>query len=178
MFIKIVSQWFKMMNVKNIFASIRFNDNARITWSKNYISFESLDTACNIVSTCRCDRARGRKRKLTKFTADAFIVTTKNNIAASKYLIENHDFQYILPSVFSQDPLEKFFGQGRQRCGGNFYIDIGDVISAAKAQHVHTLQKYDIIPQGECNISCLFCDTDIDDMDLELLNEIHIEDTQ
>ena len=33
-------------------------------------------------------------------------------------------FQYILPSIFSQDPLEKCLGQARQRCGGNYYIDI------------------------------------------------------
>ena len=52
-----------------------------------------------------------RKKKLTKFTATAFIVTTVNNIAAENYLLESHNFEYVLAAVFSQDPLEIFFKQ-------------------------------------------------------------------
>ena len=48
---------------------------------------------------------------MTQNTADAFIITTTNAIAAAQYLFDNHDYQYILPAVFSQDPVEKFFGQ-------------------------------------------------------------------
>ena len=82
---------------------------------------------CEVVRSCRWEG-----RKLTQFTADAFIVTTKFSIAAATYLLSHHNFEFVLPAVFSQDPLEKFFGQARQRHGGNFYIDIGDVISAGK----------------------------------------------
>jgi len=78
-----------------------------------------------------------------KFTADAFVVTTKFNIAASTDLLTNHHFRYVLPAIFSQDPLEKFFGQARQRFGGNFYIDIGDFLAAAKVQRLLQLYIYD-----------------------------------
>ena len=47
--------------------------------------------------------------RLTKFTADAFIVTTRSSIAAATYLLAHHHFEFVLPAVFSQDPLEKFF---------------------------------------------------------------------
>ena len=37
-----------------------------------------------------------RQKKLMRFTADALLVTTMNNVVASKCLLRNHDFQYIL----------------------------------------------------------------------------------
>ena len=48
----------------------------------------------------------------------------KKNIDAAKYLIKEHSFKYVLPA-------EKSFGQARQRKGGNFYIDVSDVVAAS-----------------------------------------------
>ena len=120
----------------------------------------------------------GEGDTLTKFTADALIITTTNNIAASKYLIATHNFQYILSAEFSQNPLERFFEQGRQRNSGIFYIDIVDVIAAGKAQRIHQLIKYDITPQGETIRPCTFCNAVVDEEGVEMLHEITIEDTQ
>ena len=142
------------------------------------MSFDDLQKCCEVISSCKWTGGRERKKKLTKFTAEAFVITTINNIAASKHLLENCDFQYILPAIFSQDPLEKFFGQARQRCGGNFYIDIVDVMSAGKTQHVHQLVKYDIIPHGTADRNCSVCDLDIQETDIQLLHELSVEDTQ
>ena len=105
-----------------------------------------MNKACDIVASCEWQGGSSRQRKLTKFTASAFVVTTKNAIFASNYLLENFDFQYILPAVFSTNPLEKFFGQSRQRVGGNFDIDVVDVILAAKVQRLHQLIKNAFIP--------------------------------
>ena len=103
-------------------------------------------------------------KKLTRFTADAFIVPTKCNIAASK-----HNFQYVLPAVFSQSPLENIFGQARQRKGGgaNFYIDICDVIAAANV-HPHQLIKYYVVPDETMKTS----------RDLEHISILIINNTQ
>lgn len=87
---------------------------------------------CDVIDSCRWDGGRYRQKKLTQFTVDAFKVTTKFSIAAATYLLTYHNLKYVLPAVFSQDPLEKFFGQARQRNGGNFYIDIVDVLSQPK----------------------------------------------
>ena len=87
--------------------------------------------------------------------------------------------RYVLPAVFSQDPLEKFFGQARQRCGGNFYIDMADVISAAKVQRLHQLIKHDVVNRAGTRPSlCDYCDLTVDVRDLELVPEITINDTQ
>ena len=58
----------------------------------------------------------------------------------------------------SSDPVEKFFGQTRQRMSGNFYIDIVDVMAVAKMQVLHQLLKYDIIPDKTCqDYTCPSC---------------------
>lgn len=101
-------------------------------------------------------------------------------MAAAQYLFDNHDFKYILPAVFSQDPAEKFFGQARQRSGGNFYIDILDVIAAGKVQQMHQLVKYDGIPESsrQKKASCTVCQQDLLQEDIDLIQELDIADTQ
>ena len=107
-FIHLITQWFKMMNVKDKSSCSRLKDESRAPWSDNCVSFDDLQKCCEVISSCKWTGGRERKKKLTKFTAEAFVITTINNIAASKHLLENYDFQYILPAIFSQDPLESF----------------------------------------------------------------------
>ena len=88
-------------------------------------------------------------------------------------MISNIFFLYIFSRSSRKD-----FGQARQRCGGNYYIDIEDVISAGKTQHVHQLIKYDIIPHGTSGRNCSVCDSDIEETDIQLLHELSVEDAQ
>ena len=178
LFISIITKWFKMMNVKDTTSHLKLKDDARLPWTLNCKSFSSLQKICEVVSSCKWTGGRGRKQKLTIHTAEAFITTTNYNIAASKYILTNYDFQYILPSVFSTDFLEKFFGQTRQRSGGNFYIDIKDVMCAAKVQRLHQLVKHDIIPVGAAGANCLTCNSTLDENDIELVNEFDVTETQ
>ena len=99
-FIHLITQWFKMMDVKEKSSCSRLKDESRAPWSDNCRSFDALQRSCEVISSCKWTGGRERKKKLTKFTAEAFVFTTINNIAASKYLLENYDFQYILPSIF------------------------------------------------------------------------------
>jgi len=54
-------------------------------------------------------RYPGKKCKLTKFTADAIVVTTQFNIAAATELLRDHTSAMFF-QLFLQDPLEKLFG--------------------------------------------------------------------
>ena len=145
LFVQIISDWFKIMNIKDKFIHQRVNDKLLSPWSQNCESFTYLEKVCDVIASCQWEGGCLRQQKLTKFTASVFVVTTKNVISATNYLLRNYDFQYVLPAAFSQNPFEKFFGQTRQRIGGNFYIDI-NVISAAKAQRFHQFIKTDIVP--------------------------------
>jgi hypothetical protein len=176
--VTLITHWFKMMNVKDRYNDIKLRDDARAPWRTDCDSFKKLESICNVVTTCRWEGTGKRCRKLTKFTADAFLVTTKFNIAAATKLLTDHHFQYVLPAVFSQDPLEKFFGQARQRFGGNFYIDIGDVLAAAKVQRLHQLMKLDIVPNDDAQRTCISCTATPDEEDLELLQDLTTDDTE
>ena len=121
------------MNVKSKYTFMQQRDENRKPWTKDCVSFKKLVDICTVTATCKCPSQHGWKKKLTKFTVDAFISTTKCNIAAANHLLEVHNFQYVLPgTVNSQSALEKFFVQGRQRKGRNFYIDITDIVAATK----------------------------------------------
>ena len=167
-----------MMNVKDKFSTIHLRDPHRAPWTLNCDNFSKLSAMYDVIDSCRWEGGRFRQKKLTQFTADAFKITTKYSIVAATYLLTYHNFQYVLPAVFSQDPLEKLFGQARQRNGGNFYIDIVDVLSAAKVQRLHQLLKYNIIPQRIPEFTCPECTTPVSLGDIELMQEISIEDTQ
>ena len=81
--------------------------------------------------------------------------------------------------MFSTNPLEMFFGQSRQRVGGNFYIDVVGVISAAKVQRLHHLIKNDIIPTDDAiRKTCVYCEVDINEEDLNIVGEFNIDDAQ
>ena len=133
-----------------------------------------------MISSCKWEGGKTRQQKLTNYTATAFLVTTENNVLAAKYLLENYAFSYILPAIWSQDPVEKFFGQARQRFGGNFYIDVCDVLAAGRCQRLHQMMKWDIVPQDDGFIDpvCSYCTLELDDNDLEVLDSYRIADTQ
>ena len=154
-------------------------DDDRKPWTKDCDSFQRLADICTVVESCRSATVRGRVKKLTKSTANALIDSTTCNIAAAKYLLIKHSFSYVLPgSVNSQSPLEKFFGNGRMRHGGNFNIDEIDIRAAAKVQCLHQLLKYDIIPQGGEGTSCPLCNCVPHANDLEAISGYTLTRTQ
>ena len=70
-------------------------------------------------------------------------------------------------------------GQIRQRCGGNLYIDLVDVYTAAKALHLRKLLKYEVIPQSEMWVSsCELCGSEANLCDLEISDELFVKDTE
>ena len=108
-------------------------------------------------------------------------MSTRNNVAAAKLLLAEKDFDYVLPAIFADEALEKFFGQARQRCGRNFYIDVVDIMAAAKVTNLQTLLKHDIMPESssrvfDCNKNCTSSITR-DELS-ELIDEITPRDTR
>ena len=130
-FMEMIVDWFKMCNVKDKYASLKNRGELLSPWTPNCSSFTKLKEIVDVVSNCKSE-GKTRVKSLTQYTASAFKDSTIFNIEATKHLLENYSFEYILSAIFSQDPLEKFFGQARQRCGGNFYIDIADVLAVTK----------------------------------------------
>ena len=176
-FVRIISNWFKMMNVKDRFSGISSKDDCRSPWTLNCETFQRLDETCNVISSCAWEGGKGRKLKLTKQTAEAFTVSTMTNVEAAKYLLTQKNFKYVLPGIFADEALEKFFGQARQRSGGSFYIDSVDIMAAAKITNLQTLTKHGIMPDKESSSSCVCMPFSIEE-NSEVLDEICLSDTE
>ncbi|KAI6659431.1 hypothetical protein LOD99_10779 [Oopsacas minuta] len=101
-------EWFKIMNVKDRFSALCLQDESRQPWTADCTSLTRLEESCQIISTCAWLRGCGRKLKLTKQTAEAFTVSTRNNVDAAKLLLADRDFDYVLPAIFADEALEKF----------------------------------------------------------------------
>ena len=116
------------------------------------LSRNLLKLNCDVTSSCAWSGGRGRTQNLTKQTAEALVLFTRSNIEAAEWLLTQHNFTYVLPGVFADEALEKFFGQARQR--GNFYIDIVDIKAAAETKNLHALLKYESMPHKFNNVPC------------------------
>ena len=82
-----------MMSVKSKYLATRFNDDYRGKCSNDCESFNRLATICKVVSTCIFHGVRGRQKKLTTHTGNAFLVTTANNVLAAKMLLNTYKFE-------------------------------------------------------------------------------------
>ena len=67
-FIKLVTDWFKIMNVKDRYSAIAARDELRSPWIEDSRSFDRLYEVCNVISTCMWQGGRGRVEKLIKQT--------------------------------------------------------------------------------------------------------------
>ena len=140
--------------MKDRYSGINMRDECRQPWIKNCTTFKKLAETCDVISSCAWSGGRGRTQKLTKQTAEALVLSTRANIEAAEWLLTQHNFTYVLPSVFTDEALEKFFGRARQHNGGNFYIDIVDIKAAAETKNLHALLKYQSMPHKSNDVPC------------------------
>jgi hypothetical protein len=75
--IKLIVDWFHMMNIKDRYSGVNMHDPCRNPWTKDCKSFTNLKKTCEVISTCAWQGGRGRTQKLTEQTANAFVVSTK-----------------------------------------------------------------------------------------------------
>ena len=151
-FVKLITDWLHMMKVKDRYSGINMRDECRQPWTKNCTTFKKLAETCDVTSSCVWSGSRGWTQKLTKQTAEALVLSTRVNIEAAEWLLTQHNFTDVLPGVFPDEALEKFFGQSRQRNGGNFYVDIVDIKAAAETKNLHALWKYESMPHKSNNV--------------------------
>ena len=177
-FVSMINQWFKMMNVKDKYSAIHLRDEFRLPWTIGCDSFKRLHEICDVISSCTWKGGRNRVLKLTNQTGTAFTITTRTNMESATALLNEYEFEYVLPAVFSDDAIEKFFGQARQRKGGNFYIDSTDILAAAKVVNLHALLKYDLFPVATSEYKCLNCTQAVNEDHVEMINEFDIFQTQ
>lgn len=99
-FTQMIVDWFKMCNVKDKYASLKNRDELSSPWTPNCSSFTKLEKIVDVVSNCKSE-GKTRVKSLTHYTASAFKDSTIFNIEATKHLLQNYSFEYILSAIFS-----------------------------------------------------------------------------
>ena len=59
-FVKLITDWFHMMNVKDGYSGINMRDECRQPWTKDCSSFKRLNETCAVISSCAWSGGRGR----------------------------------------------------------------------------------------------------------------------
>ena len=96
-FVKLITDWFHMMNVEDRYSGINMRDECRQPWTKDCTSFKKLSETCDVISSCSWTGGKGQTQKLTKQTANGFVLSTIYNIQAAELLLTQHNFDYVLP---------------------------------------------------------------------------------
>lgn len=164
--LKLISSWWKTVNVKSCWESLRFNDPKRKVISKTDSS--TYDFLKELGSKwLSLQSATGTKRItcLTKDTKEALYKTTMGLSALAIDLIDNHDFKYVLLGELQQDRLEGEFGVWRSMSGTNYYMTAKDVDAAFRLRGLQLLASLNALQIASSCSSCTACsDTFTDDV--------------
>ncbi|KAH9385016.1 hypothetical protein HPB48_027050 [Haemaphysalis longicornis] len=82
------------------------------------------------------------KKKITKGTGEATILTTRSTLALIQHLLDN--FRYVLTRALNSDPVESLINCFRQFNGGNDRVDARTAVFIAEK-----LLKVSLVPIGE-----------------------------
>lgn len=139
-FLKTISRWWKIVNVKSKFKGhnlrdpdqnpVYSNTDRQIIFLKNFLIW--LEKWDNLEIQGVTDKKARNKRhgKLSEETQFSLTHTTKTLIALSKYCIDELHFEYILFGKIQTDDLEGRFGQYRQISGAQYHVSLTQILES------------------------------------------------
>ena len=112
-FVTLVTKWFAIMNVREKFSALRLRNECRAPWTIDCKSFDKLKNVCDVIESGRWSGKGVWRKKLTKLTANAFVVMTTFNITAAMHFFVVHHFTYLLLAVFVSRSFRKIRWTGQ-----------------------------------------------------------------
>ncbi|KAG8303581.1 hypothetical protein J6590_108457 [Homalodisca vitripennis] len=138
-FMDIILKWWKVVNVKQAYKWVRFNDeyykpiNSMTDKTSLYLEkFCSWLVKWNEIEI-QGEKVGSMNGKLSKETQEALLLTTKTLLEIIEFLTKNLKLSYILLGKFQTDSLEARFGQFRQMSGACYKISVNQVIQSEKS---------------------------------------------
>lgn len=126
-FLNIIVNWWKIVNVKSVFEGKRFNDPYReAIRSPTDMRYQFLNKMCHWLKIWRLSVPSANA--LTSQTFQSLITTLESFLEIIPYLFDNYGIDYILLGKFQSDNLESRFGSYRQLSGANYYISYLQVL--------------------------------------------------
>ena len=126
-FIKIVVNWWKILNVKGIGVDVRVNNKLQAAVQ------DPLDERLNTIlqfGEMALQMKGGQGKRCKQFTRDTALAIhhTCNGIVSLCRSLLQVSHNYVLLGTFSTDPLEKEFEYLHQRSGGTYFITVQQII--------------------------------------------------
>ncbi|KAK8756868.1 hypothetical protein V5799_000430 [Amblyomma americanum] len=147
LFINIITNWWKVVNVKSPSKGRRLNDSLQnpvttvvdqqLTFLNGMVDWLDAWRSVNMTSGC-----------MTKETHTALRLTCYSLVELSRYCLEDLKFRYVLLGKFQTDTLEDRFGRYRQLAGAQYHISVRQLLESEKKIR---LQKLLMLPQPENN---------------------------
>ena len=146
-FIKIVVNWWKILNVKSIGVDVRFNNKLQA------VVQDPLEERLNTIlqfgeMALQMKSGQGKRYKqFTRDTAQAIHYTFNGIVSLCKSWL-GVSKSYVLLGTFSTDPLEKEFGKLRQGSGGTYFITVQRTIEKVN------ISKAFLLLSAYVNVDC------------------------
>jgi len=141
-FLKIVLQWWQIVNVKNPCTGIHKRnefqkpitifDDANLCYLKQFNDWLLTWEA----------QLESKKEGLSAQTFLALKQTNSALMAAANYFLKEKNFNFLLLGQFQTDPLEERFGWYRQMSGANYFISVRQLLEAEKSIRLQSLAKF------------------------------------
>lgn len=136
-FIKIILNWWYIVNVKTTLKDERFRNPLQKTLAlgqENFAYLEKFLTWLDLWNEIDLD-----SHKLTKETHLALSHTTYALIELTKYCISELNFSYILPGKIQTDSLEARFGKYRTMAGSQYLVSIRQIFEVESKLRIQNL---------------------------------------
>lgn len=130
-FIKIIRDWWDIVNVKGAYEGVRFNNQYRHPIRVNSsLQIEFLRKMSLWLKNWR--QSVPSSQSLSPQTFQSLINTTDAFLLLIPYLFEHYKADYILLSKFQNDNLEGRFSCYRQLSGANYYVSYVQILESEK----------------------------------------------
>jgi hypothetical protein len=175
-FLELIIEFWKIVNVKCPGANARFRDESRnVIRSSDDINLKKLLAIATMAEYMKPTSSK-RIRQLTRDTSNALSHTCRGLIDLSCHLLSSGN-EYVILGWFSSDPIEKCFGKLRQGSGGTYFITAKSVIEKVRIQHAKLVLQLNIEVGGNDGHDCLLCLKDLDDMEIDIIYNLpNLED--
>eukprot|EP00094_Tigriopus_californicus_P013901 TCALIF_13454-PA protein Name:"Protein of unknown function" AED:0.38 eAED:0.38 QI:0/0/0/0.33/1/1/3/0/517 len=141
-FIRLVLDWWHVVNCKSRNANIITRDNARgAVISEECFAIQYLREFHHFLIDWN-EGTSEKTRKLTAETMKALTFSTKSIISLALLLLNLPGVQYVLLGLINSDPIEKHYGRYRQQAGGDRDLGVLQVLQAEKTIRLKALSKF------------------------------------
>lgn len=162
-FIKVITTWWKIVNVKSPNAGVRLNNKFQfpLTNSPEDPKNEFLNKFIDWLD--RWENMECTTGMLTKETHCALKLTTEALLNLSSYCIDELGMLYILPGKFQTDQLESRFSRYRQMGGAQYHISMRQIYEIEKKIRTQSLLKLNIKTKSFGNLEISHSDLNEED---------------